>query len=117
MHSMKLNPSVIEVPGRHVSERYRTDGMTRAVSECSIGLDLGGTNLPQPPFDRSGKTLDKTWGGTRYSEGPETIVSDIAEAIQSLRDRFGKQRLAGIAIGVPGFVSPHDGVIFDTPHS
>lgn len=85
--------------------------MMRAMPEYSIGLDLGGTNLRAAAVDRSGKMLDKTQGRTQYSEGREAIIHDMVEAISSLREKFGKENLSGIGIGVPGFISLKDGVI------
>src|SRR5665213_4456608 len=79
--------------------------------EYSIGLDLGGTNLRAAAVDRSGKMLDKTSGRTQYSEGREAIIHDMVEAISVLREKFGKENLSGIGIGVPGFISLKDGVI------
>jgi glucokinase len=85
--------------------------MIRAMPEYSIGLDLGGTNLRAAAIDKSGAMLGKVSGRTQYSEGREAIVSDMVEAIGSLRAKFGKENLAGIGIGVPGFISLKDGVI------
>jgi len=79
--------------------------------EYSIGLDLGGTNLRAAAVDSTGKMLDKVSGRTQYSEGREAIVQDMVDAIRIMRDRFGKDNLAGIGIGVPGFISLSDGVI------
>jgi glucokinase len=79
--------------------------------EYSIGLDLGGTNLRAAAVDRSGKMLDKVSGRTQYSEGREAIVSDMVEAIETMRDRIGTENLAGIGIGVPGFISLSEGVV------
>ena len=81
------------------------------MAEYSIGLDLGGTNLRAAAVDRTGKMLDKTSGKTQYSEGREAIVHDMVEAISHLREKFGKENLAGIGIGVPGFISLREGVI------
>ncbi len=79
--------------------------------EYSIGLDLGGTNLRAAAVDRNGKMLDKVQGRTQYSEGREAIIHDMVDAIRVMRDRFGKENLAGIGIGVPGFISLQYGVI------
>jgi glucokinase len=79
--------------------------------EYSIGLDLGGTNLRAAAVERSGKMLDKVSGRTQYSEGSEAIIYDMVEAISVLRERFGKENLSGIGIGVPGFISLKEGVI------
>jgi glucokinase len=81
--------------------------------EYSIGLDLGGTNLRAAAVDRNGKMLDRVSGRTQYSEGREAIVNDMVDAIRIMRDRFGKENLAGIGIGVPGFINLRDGVILN----
>jgi glucokinase len=79
--------------------------------EYSIGLDLGGTNLRAAAVDRTGRMLNKVSGKTQYSEGREAIVSDMVEAIESMRSQFGKENLSGIGIGVPGFISLKEGII------
>jgi len=85
--------------------------MSEHTQEYSIGLDLGGTNLRAAAIDRNGKLLDKVSGRTQYSEGREAIVHDMVEAIEKMRSQFGKSNLAGIGIGVPGFISLQEGVI------
>jgi glucokinase len=85
--------------------------MPEHTQEYSIGLDLGGTNLRAAAIDRNGKLLDKVSGRTQYSEGREAIVHDMVEAIEKMRNQFGKDNLAGIGIGVPGFISLQEGVI------
>ncbi len=77
----------------------------------SIGLDLGGTNLRAAAVDQSGKMLDQVSGKTEYSAGREAIVRDMADAIQTLRNRLSAQELAGIGVGVPGFIQMKEGVI------
>jgi glucokinase len=79
--------------------------------EYSIGLDLGGTNLRAAAIDKSGTMLGMISGRTQYSEGREAILGDMVESIGQLRERFGKESLAGIGIGVPGFINLKDGVI------
>jgi glucokinase len=79
--------------------------------EYNIGLDLGGTNLRAAAVDRSGRMLNKVVGRTQYSEGREAIVRDMVEAIEAMRNEFGKENLTGIGIGVPGFISLQEGVI------
>ena len=77
----------------------------------SIGLDLGGTNLRAAAIDRSGKILDKISGATNFTEGREAVLSDIVAAIQKLRVRHGATGLAGIGVGVPGFIRIQEGFI------
>jgi glucokinase len=77
----------------------------------SIGLDLGGTNLRAAAVDQAGKMLDQVSGKTEYSAGREAIVHDMTDAIQTLRNRCCAQELAGIGVGVPGFIQMKEGVI------
>jgi glucokinase len=81
------------------------------MAKFSIGLDLGGTNLRAAAVDQSGKMLDRVSGKTDYSAGREAIVNDMTTAIQMLRDRCQAEELAGIGVGVPGFIQLEEGVI------
>ncbi len=81
------------------------------MTEYSIGLDLGGTNLRAAAIDRSGKLLHLVTGRTQYSEGRDAIMNDMVDAIASLRDQQGADGLAGIGVVVPGFINLEEGVI------
>src|SRR5689334_7233843 len=86
---------------------YHSDRMT----EYSIGLDLGGTNLRAAAIDRQGQLLHIVTGHTQYSEGREAIMDDMVEAIDTVRTRQGAAGLAGIGVVVPGFISLEEGVV------
>lgn len=79
--------------------------------DYTIGVDLGGTNLRAAAIDRDGKMLDKISGSTNYSEGREAVLSDMAAAISTLRERHGAAGLAGIGVGAPGFIRLREGFI------
>ncbi|SPF53314.1 Glucokinase [Candidatus Sulfopaludibacter sp. SbA4] len=79
--------------------------------EYAIGVDLGGTNLRAAAIDRSGKMLDKISEATNYQEGREAVLHDIVSAIQKMRDKIGPSGLAGIGVGVPGFIRMKEGFI------
>ncbi|MCU1326396.1 MAG: glucokinase [Bryobacterales bacterium] len=81
------------------------------MSPYSIGVDLGGTNLRAAAVSRDGKMLGKVSGRTQFSEGREAILRDMVEGIEGLREQFGVEHLAGIGIGVPGFISIKEGII------
>jgi glucokinase len=86
------------------------------MAEYSIGLDLGGTNLSAAAIDRTGTLLDKVSGSTKFSEGREAVLGDIVAAIEKMRQRQGAAGLAGIGVGVPGFIRMKEGVIFKSPN-
>jgi glucokinase len=79
--------------------------------EYAIGLDLGGTNLRAAAIGHDGKLLDKTSGATHFSEGREAVMADMVRAISLLREKHGPADLAGIGIGVPGFIALKEGII------
>ncbi|HLK47425.1 MAG TPA: ROK family protein [Bryobacteraceae bacterium] len=81
------------------------------MNEYSIGLDLGGTNLRAAAIDRSGTILDKVAGSTQFSAGREAVMEEMVTAISRIRDKHGVGGLAGIGIGVPGFIAFKEGVI------
>ncbi len=81
------------------------------MTEYSIGLDLGGTNLRAAAIDRKGKLLHMVTGRTQYSEGRDAIMSDMVDAMSSVREKQGAEGLTGIGVVVPGFISLEEGVI------
>jgi glucokinase len=79
----------------------------------SIGVDLGGTNLRAAAIDATGKVLERIAGVTNFSEGRDAVISDIVAATSALRKRHGSGGLAGIGVGVPGFIQFKDGIILN----
>jgi glucokinase len=86
------------------------------MAEYSIGIDLGGTNLRAAAIDRSGKMLRKIAGSTDLAEGREAVVADMVAAIRKLREEIGAGSLAGVGVGVPGFIISEKGIITDSPN-
>src|SRR5579885_446754 len=82
-----------------------------AMSDYSIGVDLGGTNLRAAAVGRNGSALDKIEGSTKLSAGRDAVISDIVNSIIALRDRISDKHLAGVGIGVPGFIEIEKGLI------
>jgi glucokinase len=79
--------------------------------EYAIGLDLGGTNLRAAAISRDGKMLDHVAGSSRLSGGSDALVNDMAAAIETLRDRQGRDGLSGIGVAVPGFILLQEGIV------
>ncbi len=82
--------------------------------EYSIGVDLGGTNLRAAAVSRSGEILDKIAGSTDLHEGRDAVISDMVASIQTLKQRLGDGTLAGVGIGVPGFIDMGRGIIMNS---
>jgi glucokinase len=81
------------------------------MAEYSIGLDLGGTNLRAAAIDRAGHILARRSTDTNPAAGREAMLGHMANTITELRAACGAAGLAGIGIGVPGFIQLKDGVI------
>src|SRR4051812_50209299 len=85
--------------------------------DYSIGVDLGGTNLRAAAIDRGGTMLDKISGSTKFTEGREAVLADIASAISTLRERHGTAGLGGGRGGGPGVLSKKGGVLTRAPQT
>ncbi|MFN7936374.1 MAG: ROK family protein [Bryobacteraceae bacterium] len=81
------------------------------MDQFAIGVDLGGTNLRAAAVSASGEMIEKIGASTDLTQGPERVVDDICACIASVRDRQRGRRLAGVGIGVPGFIRIAEGFI------
>ncbi|HWZ33725.1 MAG TPA: ROK family protein [Bryobacteraceae bacterium] len=81
------------------------------MAEYSIGVDLGGTNLRAAAIDDHGKMIEKVSGSTHLKAGRDAVVDDMVQAIEGLRTRMAGRTLAGIGVGVPGFILMDKGII------
>jgi len=83
----------------------------------SIGVDLGGTNLRIAAVDSDGKLLDKLTTGTEVLRGRDFVIDEMCNAIQSLKVKYrDSAQLAGIGIGVPGFIDMDTGTVVRSPN-
>jgi glucokinase len=81
------------------------------MAEYSIGVDLGGTNLRAAAITREGKILEKISVPTNPLMGRESLLREMVTGIADLRSRWGTDGLAGIGLGIPGFILLKEGVI------
>jgi len=81
------------------------------MGEYSIGVDLGGTNLRAAAVDDHGVMLEKISGSTQLRAGRDAVIADMVDSIEALRARLGEHSLAGVGVGVPGFILMDKGVI------
>src|SRR3954454_3676246 len=79
--------------------------------DFSIGGDMGGTNLRAASVDSNGKLIKKISGVTDLKSGRDAVLADMVNAIQQLKAESGSMRLAGVGIGVPGFILMEKGII------
>jgi glucokinase len=83
--------------------------------DYTIGLDLGGTNLRAAAISTSGQVLASVSGRAELSTGRDAVIKDMVNAIVKLRDQIGSG-LAGIGMGVPGFIIIEKGIIVGSPN-
>lgn len=81
------------------------------MNEYSIGVDLGGTNLRAAAVDREGRILQQISVDTNFAGGRDAVIGDIVDSVNQLKQGFFTQRLAGVGIGVPGFILLKEGFI------
>ncbi len=86
------------------------------MSDYAIGVDLGGTNLRAAALDREGKMLDKIAGSTPVGAGRNAVISDMVRAIETLQAGLPGQQLAGVGVGVPGFILMDKGIVVGAPN-
>jgi glucokinase len=83
----------------------------------SIGVDLGGTNLRIAAVDSDGKLMAKLTTDAEVKRGRDFVVGEMCNAIESARVRFRDSgQLAGIGIGVPGFIDMDTGTVVRSPN-
>jgi glucokinase len=86
------------------------------MSAYSIGVDLGGTNLRAAAIDADGKMLNKIAGSTPVQAGRNAVIIDIVRAIETLQAALAGHQLAGVGIGVPGFILMDQGIVVGAPN-
>lgn len=84
------------------------------MAEYSIGVDLGGTNLRAAAISRKGEILEKISGRTELRQGREAVIMDMVDSINVLKKQLGDGTLAGVGIGVPGFILMEKGIILNS---
>src|SRR4051794_8385045 len=86
------------------------------MSDYAIGVDLGGTNLRAAAISRDGKMLNKIAGSTPVGSGRNAVINDMVLAIETLQAGLPGQNLAGVGVGVPGFILMGPGVVVGAPN-
>jgi glucokinase len=77
----------------------------------SIGVDLGGTNLRVAAIDKTGQVLARVSEPAKFDRGPDQVAGDIAKVVDHVRQQIDGNSLAGVGIGVPGFVDIDAGIV------
>ena len=86
------------------------------MGDYAIGVDLGGTNLRAAAVSRDGEILKKISGATPVSAGREAVTADIVRSIQDLRGDLAGETLAGVGVGIPGYILMEKGIVTGAPN-
>ena len=86
------------------------------MSDYSIGVDLGGTNLRAAAIGRDGKMLNKVAVSTAVGSGRNAVISDIVRAVETLEAGLASETLAGVGIGLPGYILMEKGIVVGAPN-
>jgi glucokinase len=81
------------------------------MSNYTIGVDLGGTNLRVAAVDEHGEALERIMLGTQLSLGRDRVIGDLCASIQQLTQKHATAKLLGIGIGVPGIIDMQTGSV------
>ena len=86
---------------------------------CTIGVDVGGTNIKLGLVASSGKIIAKTNLATKtYAHRPRHLINALVAAIRTLLQENGKtiKDIAGIGIGLPGLIDVAKGNVIFMPN-
>src|SRR6202045_251008 len=87
------------------------------MSNFSIGVDLGGTNLRIAAVNQQGDLMEKVTLGTRVALGKDHVICEMCDAIRVLAAKYGSTfALQGIGIGVPGIIDMQTGLLRESPN-
>jgi glucokinase len=82
------------------------------MSDFSIAVDLGGTNLRIAAVSTDGQMLEKVTLGTKLVEGPDHVVRDMCEAILHFSEKYRSAgSFLGVGAGIPGIIDLEAGTV------
>lgn len=82
----------------------------------AIGVDVGATTIKAGIVDRQGTILEQFTADTKANKGPAVVIQQIILTIEQLLSRQKKTGCLGIGMGLPGMVTPDDGMVRYPPN-
>jgi glucokinase len=87
------------------------------MSNFSIGVDLGGTNLRIAAVDDRGQLMEKVTLGTKTVFGRDQVLNEMCDTIRRVSDQYrAGGSLLGVGIGVPGIIDIETGMMCESPN-
>ncbi len=97
--------------------RASTGGRPRKVlrlggtDEFAVAADLGGGHARIGLFLPGGGLTDVSTVPFAIADGPEAALSKLAETLEALAERHGRERLRGVGLSLPGPVDVESGTV------
>jgi glucokinase len=88
------------------------------LARISIGIDIGGTNIRFGIVDEAGNITVRKKAKTEAGEGFGRVLGRLQKGISALTEKVSADghTLKGIGIGVPGIISPEEGIVRFSPN-
>lgn len=85
---------------------------------CTIGIDLGGTNIKGGVYDPRGQLVTQDSIDTEAKGGFEHVLKRMGRLVTQLQQKakLSASEIAGIGVGAPGPMSHDQGIIFSAPN-
>ncbi len=83
------------------------------MSDFSVGVDLGGTNLRIAAINDQGQLLEKVTLGTKIAMGRDHVLNEMCDAIERLSAKYrgSGATFLGAGIGIPGIIDLQTGML------
>jgi glucokinase len=81
-----------------------------------IGVDLGGTYIKAGSVSKDGTLINQTSIPSQGEIGPQAVVSQIAKAVETVKQNHPGETLLGVGIGSPGLVDLDGGTVKYPPN-
>ncbi len=78
---------------------------------CTVGIDLGGTNIVFGLVTPEGELLDHFSHPTGGEHGPAAVIRNILQGVEQSLENAGDYRVNGIGLGSPGVINTETGVV------
>jgi glucokinase len=82
----------------------------------AIGVDLGGTKVEVAVVDATGQILRRLQKPTDVKGGPDRIISEITQMVNTLKEEGPASAPVGVGVGVAGQITADTGVVRFSPN-
>lgn len=90
------------------------------MKKYSVGIDIGGTNIPSAIIDDNGKVIYSIHKEISGANNAEVVIKKITDSINALLDYFDNNikggKIMGVGLGVPGALDHKNGRIIVSPN-